>query len=39
MPTENSSTRTPQALAVMKWPNSWLAIRMPKTKMPMRIYT
>ena len=38
MPIENSSTRTPQALAVAKWPNSWMAISTPNIIIAITIY-
>ena len=37
MPMANSLTRTPRSLAVIKWPNSWRAMRMPKMMMAMRM--
>ena len=37
MPMENSLTWTPQSFAARKWPSSWTAMRMPKTRMAARI--
>src|SRR5574344_1480236 len=39
MPRANSFTRTPQALAVRKCPNSWTNISTPNIKAPTSIYT